>query len=605
MTTTLGEELARSAERRRAKWAITAEEMQQLIQVALGESKADLVIRDGSLVNVYTGEMQERCAVVVKGDRIAYVGRDYQNTVGPETQVIDAAGKVIIPGFLDGHTHLLNRYAVEEFVRYAIPTGTTTIVSEILELVFFIGLSAIPGLLAAFRGQPIKILATLPSLGTIDPPWPGIAPTAEQYAPFLAEDDVLGIGESYWANVLRADRRLLEIFAHVHSLRKSLEGHTAGARGNRLQAYVATGQLSCHEPIAVDEAIERLRLGVHVMLRQGAVRSDLAGVAAIKDSGLNLRRLVICSDSLDPAELMAGKYMNAIVQQAIDLGFDPIAAIQMGSLNVAEHFHLDYWLGGLAPGKFADLSIVPQLRGIVPEYVLSSGRIIAREGRALVAPRPVRYPAEFHRSMHLPRELRAADFRVAAPGNGATCTVRAIKQITELVTQQAQYELPVQDGELTAQPAQDIIKVAAIERRKGEGERFVGFISGHGLRRGAFATTMTWDSTAMIVVGADDADMALAVNHLAKLQGGAVVCADGKVVAEFPATVGGFVSDLPMPEVVAALEGLQNAAAALGSVQPRHLLSLDTLTTAAIPHFRINHAGYYSLREGQAHGLFV
>jgi len=589
----------------RARWAITAAQMRQLIQVALGEAKADLVIRDGDLVNVYTGELQERCAVVVKGDRVAYVGRDYQNSIGPETQVIDATGKTIVPGFLDGHTHLLNRYAVEEFVRYTIPTGTTTVISEILELIFFIGLPAIPGVLAAFDGQPIKIFATLPGLATIDPPWPGIAPTVEEYAPYLAEDNVLGIGETYWANVLREDGRLLEIFAHMHGLRKSLEGHTAGARGNRLQAYVATGQTSCHEPIAVDEAVERLRLGMHVMLRQGAVRNDLAGVAAIKDSGLSLRRLVVCSDSLDPAELMAGRYMNSIVQGAIDLGFDPITAIQMASLNVAEHFHLDYWLGALAPGRFADLSIVPDLRHIEPEGVLSNGRLVAREGKALVSPRPVRYPAAFHRSVHLPRELRAADFRVAAPANGSTCPVRAIRQITELVTQQGQYDLPVRDGELAAQPAQDVIKVAAIERRKGEGERFIGFLNGHGLQRGAFATTMTWDSTAMIVVGAADADMALAVNHLAKLQGGAVVCAAGKVLAELPATVGGFVSELPMPEIVAAMAALQDAAAALGSVQPRQLLSLDTLTTAAIPHFRINHVGYYSLREGKAYGLFV
>jgi adenine deaminase len=310
-----------------------------LMQVALGQQKADLAIVNAKLANVYTGELIENCAVSIKEKWIAYVGGDPKDTIGPKTEVIDAKGKTIIPGLIDGHTHLAWLFPIEEFLKYAIKGGTTTVVTETLEIFPIAGYEGLLDLLESFRNQPIKILATAPTGISISHAASGVP--EETLQKLLDRDDIIGLGESYWQAVLQEPDQLQPLFKHTLLAGKTLEGHSAGASEKKLTAYIANGISSCHEPINADQVRQGLRLGLHIMVREGAVRKDLEEIAKITEQAIDFRRLILATDTVSPADLLENGYMEHIVQKAIDCGFEPITAIQMATLNVAEHFSLD------------------------------------------------------------------------------------------------------------------------------------------------------------------------------------------------------------------------------------------------------------------------
>jgi adenine deaminase len=276
----------------------------------------------------------------------------------------------------------------------------------------------------------------------------------------------------------------------------------------------------------------------------------------------------------------------------------------MVTLNVAEHFKLDAHLGSIAPGRCADLVLVPDKRTIRPTLVISDGRVVARDGQLLEQPRTLEWPRRFFSSIKRKRLPRPEDFRIAAELPGLV-RVRAIECTSGLVTQETELELASRDGELRADPASGVLKVAALDRALRSDELFVGFLKGYGLRRGAMATTMTWDSTCMIVLGADDRDMALAADRLLDTQGGVAVCADGELLADFEAPLGGLLSLQPMPAIAESLAAVRAALHDLGCPWPNPVLTADVLTTASIPFFRLTDRGYVRLRTLEQVGLFV
>ena len=296
--------------------------------------------------------------------------------------MIDAGGQTVIPGLIDGHTHLAWLCKVDEFLKYAARGGTTTIVSETLEVFLVAGYEGLVDLLGSFQNQPVKIWSTAPATISISKAARGIS--KENLKKILERDDILGLGESYWQAVLQEPDWLLALFEQTRRAGKTLEGHSAGASEKKLAAYIASGISSCHEPINAAQVLDRLRLGLHVMVREGAVRKDLKEIAKIKDQGIDLRRLTLVSDGITPADLMANGYMETLVQKAIDYGFEPIHAIQMATLNVAEHFSLDHLIGGIAPGRLADFVIIPDETTIAAQTVVSNGRVIAQNGKLLV-----------------------------------------------------------------------------------------------------------------------------------------------------------------------------------------------------------------------------
>lgn len=256
-----------------------------VMKVALGKASADVAIVNATLMNVYTGEFQENCGVAVKGEWIAYVGKEPETNFGPETDIIDARGRILAPGLIDGHTHLADyQYNPTEFLRHAMTGGTTTIITETIEPYPVLGCEGIEDFLAALTDQPIKVFATVPPMASTSRKIHGISPDALER--LLAREDVLGLGESYWQAVLLETETFLPIFEKTLQLGKQLEGHSAGAKGRKLMAYLSPGISSCHEPIHAEEALERLRLGIRVMVREGGMRRDLAALSPISGSGI-------------------------------------------------------------------------------------------------------------------------------------------------------------------------------------------------------------------------------------------------------------------------------------------------------------------------------
>jgi len=574
------------------------------MRVALGGAEADLAIVNGSVVNVYTGEI-EKASVLIKGERIAYVGQDAEKSIGSKTSVIDAAGRTLIPGFIDGHTHVDVLYSISELLRFALQGGTTTIITETCTIATALGYEGIIHFLNSVRRQPVKLFITAPPMVTISPITEEHAIGVRELRRLFRYPEIIGLGECYWGDVVGGNRRVLDLIAETIKRGGKVDGHSAGATGKKLQAYVASGVSSCHEPTNAAEVLERLKLGLFILIREGEVRRELEAVAPIKDSGIALNRLAISTDGVGPDQLVSDGYMEFVVQKAIDLGFDPVLAVQMATINVAQHFSLDDVIGGIAPGKYADIVILPNLKTIKAEYVVSNGRVVAHNGRALVPPRKHRYPRSLYNSLRLDRDFSAEDFAIPVEGGRKEVKVRLMDQVTNLLVREEFIDMPVADSQLKPDVGKDILKVAAIERSFGTGRSFVGLIRGIGLKRGAIATSSVWDCGDIMAVSADEADMARAVNRIKELGGGTVVCAGGKIVAEIALPVAGEISTEPMEAIADKLERIQRAAKDLGAKSTDIRLTMSVLPTPAIPFLRICESGLFNLRENRFVDLIV
>ncbi len=577
----------------------------ELAKVALGQAEADLAIVNGDVVNVYTGEVLSGETVLSKGERIAYVGKNAGKAIGAGTRVIDASGKTLVPGFIDGHTHINQVYSISEFIKYALKGGTTSVITEVVEMAHPLGARAITDFLKAAKDQPLKFWITLPPMVTISPVAEEHAVTARQLHPLLRRKEVVGLGEAYWAPMLTGNQRVQEIINETRRSGKTLEGHSAGATANKLQAYASLGFSSCHEPTSAGEVLERVRVGIFVPIREGEIRRELAGVSGLKDRSLDFRLLGLCTDGVGPWQITTDGYLESVVQKAINLGFPPVKAIQMVTINVAQHFHLEDCVGGIAPGKYADIAIIPDIRTIRAEYVISNGRVMVQDGKLLVQPCRHGYPAWMKKSIHLDRDFSASDFSVPVDLNSQRVKVRVIDLVTNLVTKEAIAELAVSNGQVRMDTARDIIKVAAIERTYSTGKTFTGFIKGAGMKQGALAISAPWDTCDIIVIGADEADMALALNRLGELNGGIVACRGAEVLAQVPMPVGGVISLEPMEVLSSQLHRFQEAAAGLGCVLPDMRITMSTLTSGAIPYLRICESGLFNLRLNSFVDLFV
>lgn len=577
----------------------------ELMKVAAGEAEADLAIVNGDIINVYTGEVVGGASVLIKGDKIAYVGKDIGKAVGSTTRIIDAAGKTLMPGLIDGHTHIDSIFSISEVLRYAIQGGTTTIITEASNIASTLGYEGVIQFLRSIRDQPVKVFITAPPMVTLSPVTEEHALNVKQLRKLLRRREVIGLGEPYWGGVVNGDRRVLELITETINLCKKVDGHSSGAKGNKLQAYISSGVSSCHEPISTEEVKERLRLGLFVLIREGEIRRDLEAISPIKDANIALTRLAISTDGLGSWQLVNDGYMEFVVQKTINLGFSPVQAIQMATINVAQHFALDDVIGGIAPGKYADIVIIPDPGTIRAEYVISNGQVVAQIGLPVVLPRKHRYPKSSQNSIHLARDFTVGDFTIPVESRRRQVKVRLVYQVTNLVTREEFVDMLASDGQLKPDISRDILKVAAIERSYGTGKSFVGLIRGIGLKRGAIATSAVWDCGDIIVVGADETDMAQAVNRVKELAGGIVVCAGGRILAEIALPVAGGISTQPMETIADKLHRIQQAATDLGCNLLDIRITLAVLPSPAIPFLRICEHGLVNLRDNRFVDLIV
>jgi adenine deaminase len=585
-------------------FSTSKEKIKELMKVALGEALADLAIVNGDVVNVFTGEVLKGNTVLIKGDTIAYVGGNAIKSIGSSTQVIDAKGKILIPGLIDSHTHVDEICPVSELIKCALKGSTTAIITEVATIGSLLGYQGVLEFLKATRNQPVKIFITVPpvvstSLSTNE--FAAITPL--EMRRLLRRNDVMGLGELSWAQVNESNPRLLDIIALTVNAGKMVDGHSAGAKENKLQAYVTTGVSSCHEPITAEEILERLRLGLFVQIREGLVRKELETVSQIKDEKIDFSNLAICADGVAPRQLVNDGYMDFIVQKAIDYGFNPVLAIQMATINIARHYRLNF-IGGIAPGKLADIAIIPDLRTIRAEYVIANGKLAVRNNQVVMEPREHSYPRSLYNTIRLKQDFSASDFTIRANTSRST-KVRVINQVSDLLTKEKIIEMPVTEELVGMDVSRDILKVAAIDRYWQPGKFALGLIRGFGLRRGAMATSVTWDCSDILVVGANESDMARAVNRIKELKGGIVICAGGEVLTELPLPVAGLFNEESVEVIADKLDDIQRTAEELGTRLPDIRLSLEILATPSIPFLRICEQGLFDLRQNKLVSFFV
>jgi adenine deaminase len=546
----------------------------------------DTVFTNSTLFNPFTREFIKGQTLWVKEGTIAYVGRASDFPKSEKAVTIDADGMVLLPGLIDGHTHTLShRYSVEEFIKYAIPSGVTTVITETIELATIAGKEGIEYFAKGLEGQPIRLFYTVAPLCGLTPAEEVIAPTPEEFASILKDPRCLGIGEIYWGNLFlegRQSERLKELISAALEMKKVVEGHTAGAKGEKLQAYTRFGISSCHEPITEKEVLERLRLGYWIMIREGGIRKELEGVKGIFKKKIDFRRLALATDGVDPEGFFTEGYLDASLRSMLKLGVPPKLAYQMVTINVAEHFRLDPLLGSLSPGKMADLLIIPSPKDFSPQLVMCDGKIIYKDGKSLAEPRKIFFPETMFNT------VRIKDCRFPpVPKKGK---VRVMELVTRLVTQERIVDL--EDPEESS----DVVMVFVINRL-GSGKAFMGLLKGFGLQRGAYGTTTSWDMPDMIVVGCDTQSMETVIGRLEEIGGGCAYAIGEEIIAQLPAPLCGVISLEPMERVRDEVRRLEESLRKNGVKWEKPILTVDTFGTPAIPSLRITNHGYVRLKD--------
>ena len=583
----------------------------QLVDVATGRSPADLVVKNGKLVNVNSGEIYP-AGVAVKGDRIAAIG-DADHAVGPETEVVDAEGRYLCPGLIDGHIHLGgSQFSMTEFARAVVPHGTTVISTDLYEIGVVAGRKAMRFALEELKATPIKVLLNIPPhhflghgpLGNTN------AINAEDMFELLGWPECTGLAE--W-NVFVAAvpvPGVREITEAAWECKKMLGGHFGQVSSQLANATAALGIYSEHEAMSAEEAIDRLRLGVHIQMREGSVGRDLRHVAkAITELKADPRHFSFSTDEQEADSLVLDGHVDRKIRTAVRCGISPMTAIQLATVNAAEYFRLSDEIGSIGPGKVADIVLVDDLADFDVAAVVANGRLVAREGRyigELIAPD---YPAYYFNTIKLERMTTPEDFAVAAPSAGKnTATVRVIG-VNEgsLVTEERFLDLPVKDGQVLADPSQDAMKIAVLDRHGASGRIGRAFVQGFRIKAGAIGSSFNPGQMNLMVAGIDDKDLSLVANRIAELGGGYVVARDGRILGELPLPLLGLFADEPAEKVVERLQGMNDAIrAGLGTDFPGlHTAVAFVCLAVSIPTLKICDRGLADIRTMELVDMFA
>jgi adenine deaminase len=550
------------------------------LAVARGAEPADQVIKGGRVLSVFTGEVVE-ADVAIAGQHVAGIG-SYEGN-----EVFDATGLILLPGFIDGHMHIEStKLMVDEFARAALPHGTTTVILDPHEIANVFGLDGVRALLASAGQVPLDYYVMVSSCVPASPfESNGATVGAEDIARFLAEEpNAIGLAEMMdFPGVVAGNEDAVAKIGAAWRAGRHIDGHAPGLSGKALNAYLAAGIRSDHECTTYEEALEKRRLGMWIMIREGSAARNLeALLPLVLEHGPG--NCLLCTDDREPDHLLYRGHINDVMRKAVALGCPPYHAIVMGTLFAARYHRL-YEHGAVAPGYLADIVAVPDLEGFRPTAVWKRGRLVAHEGVAVDIPK-VSAPDWMRGSVKI-RTLTEEDFRVRANGPVRVIGVEAGQIVTKsLLADPAQ-----QDGLAVADPGRDLAKIAVVERHRETGRIGLGFVSGFGLKRGALASTHAHDAHNVVVVGVDEADMAVAVNRLRDIGGGQVAVAYGQPVAEVPCPIGGLLSDRPVEEVAEAVSRMERASQELGVTLPSPFMAMSFLALSVVPELKITDRG--------------
>jgi adenine deaminase len=566
--------------------------IQQKLSIARGERPAELLFKNANLVNVLSGEIY-RTHVAVDDGRVIGLG-DYK-----AKKIIDLKGAYLAPSLIDGHFHVeSSMLTAREFARAVVPRGTGAVVIDPHEYANVLGLDGIRYVLESTRKLPLDFFIMLPSCVPATAfETAGARFTAHDLKLMIADDRIAGVAElmNYPGVYLGQESELAKIEAGKG---KSIDGHAPGLTGRNLNAYVLAGVQSDHESTELSEAREKLRLGLHILLREGSTERNLATLVPL----INSQNAMNCSFATDDklaGDLVTEGHIDHCVRKAIKLGLPPMAALQIATIHTARHYRLRNF-GAIAPRYWADFIVFDDLRNFRVRQTYKKGVLVADQGKYLA-----RQPAAVSRprsTMNL-RYRAAKDFRVQS---NRKAKIRVIEIVpNQIVTKQVITAPRIQDGWVVSDTDRDILKLVVVERHRATGNVGVGFVRGFKLRRGALGSTVAHDAHNVVVVGTNDADIVRAIEELEAMQGGQVAVVDGKVKAELALPIAGLVSDRPLPEVIARIAALNSAAHTMGCTLEAPFMSLSFLSLSPIPELKLTDQGLIDAVKMRKTTLFV
>ncbi|MFZ6031243.1 MAG: adenine deaminase [Chloroflexota bacterium] len=585
-----------------------------LVDVAMGRTPADLVIRDGRWMCVQSGEIVPHTDVAVAGEHFAYVGPDASHAIGEKTRVIEAHGRYLAPGLLDAHMHVESgMVTVTEFVRAVIPHGTTGMFIDPHEIANVFGLRGVRLMVDEAAGQPIHVWVQVPSCVPSAPglETPGAAITPADVAEAMTWPGVIGLGEMMnFPGVFLSDEAMHAEMAATRAANKVIGGHYAAPDlGLPFHGYAAGGPEDDHEGTRAEDAVARIRQGMKVMLRHGSAWHDVAEqVRAVTEHGLDSRHFLLCTDDSHSATLVHEGHVNRALRVAIANGIPPLVAVQMASLNVAEHFGVARQVGQIAPGRYADLLLIEDLPQFRPDVVVAKGQIAAEAGRLKLGLHPFAYPDWARHSVKLARALEEKDFRLPRPP-GPLLPGRQVKaHVIGVIENQAPTRHLLMD---VAWEGDDVLlkdglaKVALVERHHGSGRIQTGLVHGFGFDVPCgIASTVAHDCHQMIVAGTDGSCMAQAANRLAETGGGQVVVRHGQVIGEVALPIGGLMSDERAEFVARKAASVLYGFSACGCTLNNPNMQLSLLALVVIPELRISDLGLVDVQKFRLISVF-
>lgn len=568
-------------------------ELENLIPAAKGDVPADFLFTNANIINVFSGEIIAGHIAVSNG-YIVGIG-DY-----PAEKTVDLKKRYVAPGFIDAHVHIESSMASPaEFAKAVVCRGTTTVVADPHEIANVLGADGIDYMLAASENLPVNVFFTMPSCVPATAMETGGAVLGpEDVRRYLNHERIVGLAEMMnFPGVIFRDPGVLAKITAAKMAGKPVDGHSPGLAGKDLNAYVAAGIESDHECTDTSEALEKLRLGMHIMIREGTGAKNLDDLLPVVNAN-TARRIMWCTDDRHPHDICTEGHIDFMIRKAVAAGIDPVTAISMGTLNPAQYFGLNR-LGAIAPGRRADLVVFSDLEKPFIEAVYTAGKLAAVDGR--ITP-----DFDFPRTLECPSRMKvrldAMDLEIPAEGKKIRVMALVPRQI---LTGQKTAAARIENGLAVSDPSRDILKIAVIERHTGTGNIGKGFVSGFGLQKGAIAGSVAHDSHNIIVAGASDADMLAAVRRIIENNGGLAVAEGGNILAELPLPIAGLMSDSPLETVRNRVDALIHAARDLGAIVPDPFMILSFLALPVIPELKLTDRGLFDVNRFQHVSLFV
>lgn len=567
-----------------------------LADVAQGRQSAETVIRNARLVNVCTREILENVDVAIACGRIALVG-DASHCIGKSTKIIDAGGQLIAPGFLDGHIHIESSMMTPvEYAAAVLPHGTTGIYYDPHEITNVLGIKGMELMVEDAAKMPLKAMLTVPSCVPAVPGFEdsGAEIDAADIAELMKRDCTVGLGEMMnFPGIVGSAPATHAIVDETLKAEKIVTGHySIPETGAGLNAYIASGVRCCHESTRAEDALQKMRLGMYAMMREGSAWHDLQEVCkAITEHEVDSRYAVMISDDTHPHTLVSGGHMDHIIRRALSFGVDFATAVQMVTLNCAQCFRMDHELGSIAPGKCADIVFIDNERDVNITRVMIDGDVVAENGKLSFELPKSEFPAWAMETVHIGEQITPDTFKILTDKKDSV-DVRAIEIIPVHV---GDYErratLKVENGEIKSDTAQDVLKTFVFERHKATGKHGVGFTKGFHVKCGAMASTVAHDAHNLLVIGTNDEDMALAANTLINCGGGEVIVKNGKVLACVPLPFAGLMSTDSAEAMDEKVAELEKAWAEIGCDIQSPFMTMALIPLACLPELRLTDRG--------------